>query len=210
MAMSDHIVEQATRLFAARGFEGASLQDIAEAVGIRKPTLLYHFASKDELRRAVLRRVLVHWQETVPRLLKAANSGPERFESVIDETMRFFSDDPDRARMVLRELLDRPGEMGALIAEHLQPWIGLIAEYIRGGQGRGELWEDVDPEAYVLNVVSLIVTTVAQDRTVGALGALFGGSGKTARLRQAKELKRIAFAALFKPLPERKRWKRST
>lgn len=205
MAMSEQIVEQATRLFAARGFDGASLQDIAEAVGLRKPTLLYHFASKEELRRAVLERLLAHWQETVPRLLKAANTGKDRFESLIDETMRFFSDDPDRARMLLRELLDRPAEVGALISEHLQPWLKLLADYIRGGQERGEIHDDVDPESYVLQVVSLILTTIAADKTVGALGALLGGNARAARSRQAAEVKRIAFTSLFKPLPDRRK-----
>ena len=69
------ILEEATRLFAARGFDGTSLSEIAGAVGIRKPSLLYHFPSKDALRRSVLEHMLSHWNELVPRLLKAATSG---------------------------------------------------------------------------------------------------------------------------------------
>ena len=83
--ISQQILAHATRLFAARGFVGASLRDIAIAVGIRKPSLLYHFNSKDELRRGVLENMLSHWNEVVPRLLKAATSGPEQFEAVATE-----------------------------------------------------------------------------------------------------------------------------
>ncbi len=55
-ARRDEIVDQATTLFAASGFHGTSLQGIADGVGISKTTLLHHFASKDDLLIAVLRR----------------------------------------------------------------------------------------------------------------------------------------------------------
>ena len=41
--------EQASRLFAERGFAGTSLQDIAEAMGMTRPALYYYVKSKDEL-----------------------------------------------------------------------------------------------------------------------------------------------------------------
>ena len=43
------IYEQATRLFAERGFAGTSLQDIADAMGMTRPSLYYYVKNKDEL-----------------------------------------------------------------------------------------------------------------------------------------------------------------
>ena len=63
MDVRQSILETATRLFAAHGFDGTSLQDIAESVGIRKASLLYHFPAKEKLRLAVLDRLL----DTSPR-----------------------------------------------------------------------------------------------------------------------------------------------
>lgn len=43
------MMEHASRLFAARGFAGTSLQDVADAMGLTRPALYYYVKSKDEL-----------------------------------------------------------------------------------------------------------------------------------------------------------------
>ena len=47
--MRDRILSEAMHLAASRGFEATSIQAIADAVGIRKQSLLYHFSSKEIL-----------------------------------------------------------------------------------------------------------------------------------------------------------------
>ena len=195
--ITQQILAHATRLFAARGFVGASLRDIAKAVGIRKPSLLYHFNSKDDLRRGVLENMLAHWNEVVPRLLKAATSGHEQFQAVATETLEFFRADPDRARLLLRELLDRPEEMKPLIVSHVQPWTKIICDYIRKGQQQGRVHADIDPEAYIVHMINLMVCGVALQDSILAL--MPGGSEEAARATQryVDELLRVARAGLF-------------
>jgi AcrR family transcriptional regulator len=194
------IVEQATRLFAARGFVGASLRDIAVAVGIRKPSLLYHFSSKDELRRKVLEEMLGRWNEVLPRLLVAATSGPEQFDAVVNETINFFRDDPDRARLILREILDHPEEMKPLLEQHVLPWAQIVANYIRKGQEAGRVLPDVDPEAYIFNMIHLLVAGIASH---DGIAALLDNESKGAEVfeRHIKEMVRVAKASLFMPRP---------
>src|ERR1700723_2878017 len=117
------IVAEATRLFAAGGFEGAALQDIADAVGVSKPAVLHHFPSKEHVRQAVLDAILAHWNGMLPRLLLAASGSGDRFDAVFGELYRFFSDNPDRARVVAREMLDRPGELAKLLRGSVKPWL---------------------------------------------------------------------------------------
>jgi len=198
--MAAQILEQATRLFAARGFVGASLQDIAKAVGIRKPSLLYHFPSKDDLRRKVLEQMLEHWNEVVPSILRAATSGREQFDAIGEETIKFFSEDPDRARLLLRELLDRPEEMGALIVERVQPWTEVVVQYIRKGQARGRVHPDVDPEAYVASVINLILSTISVHAVVAPLLTDAEASAGI-HPRLLDEVLRVARSALFIPEP---------
>ncbi len=194
------ILDQATRLFARHGFVGASLRDIARAVGIRKPSLLYHFASKDELRRSVLEQMLTHWNEAVPRILRAATSGPEQFDAIGAETLRFFNDDPDRAPLLLRELLDRPEEIAPLVALRVQPWAKIVCDYIRKGQEQGRVHPDVDPEAYVAQVINLVLCGFATHASLrNVLTAPTSDGEATDRL--LREMLRVAKASLFLPVP---------
>jgi TetR/AcrR family transcriptional regulator len=188
MATPAHILASATHLFAARGYGGTSLQDVADAVGIRKQSLLYHFRSKDELRRSVLEALLSRWNEVLPRLLMAATSGEGQFESVVAETISFFADDPDRARLLLRELLDRPQDVRALLDTHVAPWVEVVCGYIRKGAERGTTQPDVDPEPYVLAVMNLVLSCIATADSTGALAS---------RDRVLAEVRRIARSSLF-------------
>jgi TetR/AcrR family transcriptional regulator len=190
------ILEEATRLFAASGFDGTPLQAIADEVGIAKPSLLYHFPSKDELRRAVLEQVLSHWNEVLPRLLQAATTGEHRFESLISEVVGFFTADADRARLLVREMLDRPDELEGLFAEYLGPWMKILSDYIRRGQQEGRLYAELDPEAYILQIIHLVVGGIAIGDVIESM--LDSESAeRSAHQRQVDELMRVARASLF-------------
>lgn len=189
------IVRAATRLFAAQGFDGTALQEIADAVGVTKPAVLHHFPSKEHIRQAVLDEILEHWQATLPRLLLAASAGKDRFEAVFGELHRFFAADVDRARVILRESLDRPAEARRLMLGPVRPWLAAVAGYIRSGQAAGRHHPDLDADAYVLHILGMVVSLAANASVNLAV------LGDDARARYDRELARIARASLFLPKP---------
>jgi len=191
------ILHEATRLFAAGGYEGTSIQAIAQASGITRPTLVYHFGSKDQLRREVLEKLLAHWKDDLPRVLQAATTGSDRFRNATGALLSFFRDDPDRARLLTREMLDRPEEMTELFAQHLQPWTALIGDYIRRGQEEGRIRADADPEAYVVQILHAVIATIA---TGGATRHILRDPPDLDR--QLDELMRIARTSIFNDRPK--------
>jgi TetR/AcrR family transcriptional regulator len=193
---AEQIRAAATQLFASVGYEGASLQAIAERVGVTKQTLLYHYPSKDALRRAVLDHVFAHFRERLPKMLDAVTSGHDRFEALTRELVHFFEADPDRARLLLRELLDKPDDMRRVLAENLRPWILLVAQYVRQGVTSGIIHADVDPEAYVLHVIVLVLANVAVRPITHGVISPEATSDETHE-RQMQELFRLTRTALF-------------
>jgi AcrR family transcriptional regulator len=203
-SVRERIIQHATRLFAERGFDGVSLQSIADAVGVRKPSLLYHFPSKEALRTEVMDRMLSHWKDELPRILAAAQSGKDRFRSGMDALTSFFIANPDRARLVVREMLDRPAAVRELLGEQFQPWTRMLTDYIRMGQAAGSVRPDVDPESWVTQVVTMVIGTAACGPVTGSL-VRRGTDGKIPSVRsQIDELVRISSRSLFnsRPNPE--------
>ncbi|HVH43508.1 MAG TPA: TetR/AcrR family transcriptional regulator [Labilithrix sp.] len=191
-SVRERLIAAATHLFAARGFEATPIQAIADEVGLTKPALLHHFPSKEHLRLEVLSSILSYWNETLPRLLLAATASSDRFDTVFNEVYRFFAAEPERARFVAREALDRPTEARKLLRGIL-PVVKAIASYIRVGQEHGRHYDDADADAYVIHVLQFVIGAVAvSDVTTAALG-----TGTEGRVRYDRELARIAKASLF-------------
>jgi AcrR family transcriptional regulator len=189
------VIAAATRLFAAHGFDGTALQDIADEVGLTKPAVLHHFPSKEDIRQAVLDSILTHWRDTLPRLLLAATASDQRFDTVFGEVYRFFAEAPDRARVIAREALDRPADTRRLLRGPVAPVLAAVAAYIETGRDTGTHHADVDAEAYLVHVLQLVIAAAAvADVTSTALG----GEG-TRRARYDREIARMAKTSLFPP-----------
>ena len=194
MDSRSRILRTATRLFAQQGFSGVSLQNIAERVGITKPSLLYHFPSKDRLREEVLGDAFEHWATRLPGLLRAVTSGTGQFEALMDELTTFFRDDPDRTHLIVRELLDRPEETRLRLAVSLAPLVRLVADTMRKGQAVGILRPDVDPEAFVLNMICL---TVSMRVAAPVIEPIITSDDESPLARLERELRRMAFTSIF-------------
>lgn len=192
------ILEAATRRLAERGYAGTSLKAVAEDVGIRAPSLLYHFPRKESLRDAVLEALLSRWKDLIPSVLVAATTGRDRFDGVLGLMLGFFAEEPRRARLLVRESLDRPQSVRALVREHLDPWMPLLADYIELGQREGRVHPDLDARAYITEVVLLALAHFALTPVAASVG---GEDDPAWETRRAAELRRLCNAALYLPRP---------
>jgi len=205
MDNADQILGAATRLFATYGYQGTSLQAISDEVGVTKQTLLYHYSSKEALRKAVLENLFTHWRIRLPQMLEAiTKSGPHRYEALLEELLFFFQDSSEKATLVMRELLDNPEAIGKLLEENLKPWLLLLAQYIKEGQSSGLIYEDVDPELFILNVIALAVANAASGALLTDALSSAKESPKKLQRRQTAELSRLVRKSLFKERKSRK------
>jgi TetR/AcrR family transcriptional regulator len=155
------ILAAATELFGARGVDAVSLDEIAVVVGVRKQTVLYWFASKEELVDAVFADAVAHLGTVIEAAMRAAPAEPlARVDSVVVAVFRAAVRTPPLLGL-MRELgrLDVARATG--LREHLQPLVEQAVSYLGREMDAGRLRRG-DPRL-VAALAATTVTGIATD-----------------------------------------------
>ena len=103
--LEEKIIAVAKDVFIERGFDGASMSDIAAKVGINRPTLHYYFRTKDKMFEAVFLSIV---QSFIPKIQDAFiddnKSFPEKITVVVDTYIEVAKKNPSIPMFVMREI----------------------------------------------------------------------------------------------------------
>lgn len=151
----EEILGAATRLFAERGYEGTSMGDLAEVVGLRKASLFHHFASKDVLYSTVLSNLLEEVFRAISYALTAEGSIESRLDGLSDAMVAALSSNPFAARLLIREIMDE----GLVYKDRLGPQVKNVVDALSGvltlAQESGAIKKNVDVQHVLLSVIGI-------------------------------------------------------
>ena len=131
------ILRAAESVFARKGFNGATMAEIADAAGLPKANLHYYFRTKQEIYRAVLRNILSLWLAGTDHIEPDAEPGVA-LARYIRAKMALTAERPDASRVFANELLHGAHEVGGLLRSELRALVrrkaGVIEHWVAQGR----------------------------------------------------------------------------
>lgn len=154
----DRLLEAAEQEFADVGFEAAKLADIAARAGIRRPSLLYHFKTKEDLYAATVEQAFSQLGVALQATMSAAGDFEARLLATVAGYARFVADHPNVARIVLRETLHGLGPGGEIVLQQIVPILDAVEDFIRT---QGKPPTHVPVRAAILTLASALIVRSA-------------------------------------------------
>jgi AcrR family transcriptional regulator len=140
--LRSQILLAARDLFIEHGYRGLAMRQIAEAVGVSKPALYYHFQDKEELFLAVLYQALDELEALVARARDAAGQSglPHALRQLVGEIIARPAGERTVIRLASQEMghLSEAGR-AALVRLYQEKFLGGLESLIQAGVERGEL-----------------------------------------------------------------------
>ena len=143
------LLGEATRLFAERGFEGASVQEIVLAAGVTKGAMYHYFDSKDDLLHEIYARVLRMQMERLTEIADGPGTVAERLHAAAADVIETTTANLDDSKIFFRSMhLLAPGTRKTVRAERRR-YHERFRDLVIEGQREGVFSERVPAELVV-------------------------------------------------------------
>jgi AcrR family transcriptional regulator len=151
----DRLLRAAQRLFAERGYAGASVRLITAQARANLGAITYHFGSKERLHHAVLTGLFSPLAERIEAEAEAGGAPLAALERIVIAYFEYFQEHPDLPRLMLQEMSQQgpfPPELAGLQRRVREAVVQLIS----GGQADGT----IRPGAPMLMALSVVAQPV--------------------------------------------------
>ena len=189
------IVEEAIRQFGTEGYAGATLDSIAQVVGVRKQTILYYFPNKDALLEACLAAAGARVAEDIGAALEASPQPEQRAEAVIHAVYELAAQWPEFP-MFIREA----GRLGPNAFDRfggaLEPLRARALAFLQAGMDAG-LIRRQDPAMLLFTLYTAVIGSLTE---ASVLASFVGkDDARTSLKRREAEVVELVRAALAPP-----------
>jgi TetR/AcrR family transcriptional regulator len=179
------ILKYASKEFAAKGFAGARVDEIAKRAHVNKQSLYYHFGTKEGLFRAALESGFQLFREH-DRNVDIESKPPEQ---ALAEFISFTHDSLHQTHELTLMLADENRHKGKhLNAERVReinaPALELMETILTRGARVGRFRSGIDPTQFYISLMSLLIFSVSNVYTLSAVvGADLRSDAAIARRR---------------------------
>jgi AcrR family transcriptional regulator len=141
LATRDRIFECAVALFASRGYDATTMEDIGECADVARATVFNYFSRKEDLVDEWFVRRGAEVADILAAAERQTTDTANRLRRAFRVVAGFYEDDPMTGRAIMRASLSSGGPLRAYTSASPDR----LADTLRLGQQRGDISPEVDP-----------------------------------------------------------------
>ncbi len=153
------IAHKAMEVFAHRGFQATTIQDIADAAGVGKGTIYHYFRDKEEILLVVSGEILIEMERSLGAALLRMDEPEDRLASLIQESLK-ITEEMEHLYIVYMELWlmnlrsARYSGFMQMINDLNQDIRRMVARMIEDGKKKRLFAQDIDSDALAVYLIT--------------------------------------------------------
>jgi AcrR family transcriptional regulator len=155
------ILDAAAKIFAERGYYGASTQDIADVLGIRQASLYYYFPSKEIALELVCMKGVEGFFEAASEVAAKKISAAEKVTGLVEAHLAPLLDRADFVKTFLNERQYLPPASRKKVGKLSRAYEKVIEKVMAEGVRSGEFRKDADPRLMSLALLGMCKSVAA-------------------------------------------------
>ena len=132
------IFETSMKLFAEKGYDATSIEEITASVGVAKGTLYYHFTSKEEIFNFLIEEGVKLLKNSIEIKTEKLDNCIDKIKAIVLIQIKVLVKYEDFMTIVLREIWGT-GERSKRCKKEVFEYIKIIEQIVNDGIEKGEL-----------------------------------------------------------------------
>ena len=200
-ATKQRILDAGEREFAARGFAGARLREIADAAGVQPALIHHYFTDKQGLYRAVLDRALLPSSTESWTILESRRDLEGLVAGLIDVLLRFYAAHQNLLAILRHESVSGSTVLEELARERMLPIIQAITLYLEDRQRAGEVRDDIPVAEIIVSGMAVTVYPFVEESLIRVMLPSVIARDEEALERRKQAIVKLLLDAIRPPAP---------
>ena len=159
------IFETSMKLFAEKGYDATSIEEITATVGVAKGTLYYHFSSKEEIFNFLIEEGIKLLQNSIDIKTAKHDNYIDKIKAIILIQIKIVAKYEDIITIILSQFWGNEAR-NKKCQEHVYDYIGQIEHIVQEGIEKGEIKKG-DTRAIASEIYGLICSTLVYKKREG-------------------------------------------
>ncbi len=163
------LIDAAAKIFQDKGYEAASIQDVADALGILKGSVYYYIDSKEDLLFAAIQEVHESALANMEKIRELDEPPLTLIRLFIESHVKHVSDNLVKATVFFHDFRSLDPKRHEYIVSERDSYDAFLRELIMRGQAEGSICKDVDPKLATLAILGMMNWTYQWYRVGGSM-----------------------------------------